>query len=98
MCSGQKASRIRPPARAEKRTASRYYQRKSGHALTGVHLNSTDNRPDDHWCDAENNFGTQQTRDHLFKHCYKRKDQQAVLWARFKEGTKRAKRKWRVGG
>jgi len=41
------------PARAEKSTASRYYQLKSGHALTGVYLKSTDNRPDDHcwWCD-----------------------------------------------
>jgi len=36
------------PARAEKRTASRFYQLKSGHALTGVYLKSTDNRPDDH--------------------------------------------------
>ena len=35
-------------ARAEKRTASRFYQLKSGHALTGVYLKSTDNRPDDH--------------------------------------------------
>jgi len=78
------------PARAEKRTASRYYKLKSGHALTGVYLKSADNRPDDHcwWCDPENNFGTQQTRDHLFKHCYKWKDQQAVLWARVKEATK----------
>ena len=36
------------PTRAEKRTASRFYRLKSGHALTGVHLKSTDNRPDDH--------------------------------------------------
>ena len=36
------------PARAEKRTAARFYQLKSGHALTGVYLKSTDNRPDDH--------------------------------------------------
>ena len=64
------------PARAEKRTASRVYQLKSGHALTGVYLKSTENRPDDHcwWCDPENNSGTRQTRDHLFKHCYKWKD------------------------
>ena len=95
MCSERKAS----PARAEERTAARFYQLKPGHALTGVYLKSTDNRPDDHcwWCDPENNFGTQQTRDHLFKHCYKWKDQQTVLWARVKEATKRAKRKWRVG-
>ena len=32
------------PARAEKRTASRFHQLKSGHALTGVYLKSTDNR------------------------------------------------------
>ena len=53
------------PARAEKRTAARFYQLKSGHALTGVYLKSTDNRPDDHcwWCDPENISGTQQTRD-----------------------------------
>jgi len=59
------------PARAEKRTASRYYQLKSGHALTGVHLKSTDNRPDHCWWrDPENDSGTHQTRDHLFKHCH----------------------------
>ena len=60
------------PARVEKRTASRYYQLKSGHALTGVYLKSTDNRSDDHcwWCDPENISGTQQSRDHLFKHLY----------------------------
>jgi len=84
----------------EKRTVSRFYQLKSGHALMGVYLKSTDNRPDDHcwWCDPENISGTRQTRDHLFKHCYKWKDQQAVTWARAKEATKRGKQKWRVGG
>ena len=48
------------PARAEKRTASRFYQLKSGHGLTGVYLKSTDNRPDDHcwWCGPENDSGT----------------------------------------
>jgi len=35
---------------------------------------------------------TRQTRDHLFKHCYKWKDQQAVMWARVKEATKRGSR------
>jgi len=40
--------------------ASRFYQLKSGHALTGVYLK----RPDDHcwWCDPENISGTRQTR------------------------------------
>jgi len=61
-------------------------------------LESTENRPDDHcWrCDPENNIGTRQSRDHLFKHCYKRKVQQAVM-SRVKEATKRGKQKWRVG-
>jgi len=61
------------PSRAEKRTASRYYQLKSGHALTGVYLKNTDNRPYDHcwWCDPENDSGTHQTRDHLFKHYHR---------------------------
>jgi len=67
--------------------------------LTGVYLKSTDNRPDDHfwWYDPENVSATQQTRDHLFKHCSRWQDQQAELWARVKEATKRAKRRWRVG-
>jgi len=84
------------PARAEKRTASRFYQLMLGHALMGVYLKSMDNWPDDHcwWCDPENISGTQQTRDHLFKHCHRWKDQQATLWARVKEATKKGKQKW----
>ena len=58
-------------------------------------MKSTDNRPDDHcwWCDPD----TPQTRDHLFKHCSRWKDQQAQLWARVKAETRKGKRKWRVG-
>ena len=70
------------PARAEKRTASRFYQLKSGNALTGVYLKSTDNRSDDR-CDPENDYGTHQTRDHLFKHCDRWKDQQAKCKGNF---------------
>ena len=33
----------------------------------------------------------------MFKHCYKWKDQQAGLWAKVKEATKRGEQKWRVG-
>jgi len=85
------------PARAEKRTASRFYQPESGYALTGAYLKS--NRPDDHcwWCGPENDSGTHQTRDRLFKYCYKWKDQQAAMWTRAKEVTKKGKQKWRVG-
>jgi len=55
------------PAWVEKRTASRFYQLKSGYALTGMYLKSIDNRPEDHcwWCDLEN-ISTRQTRAHLF--------------------------------
>jgi len=62
-------------------------------------LKSTGNRPDYHcwWCDPENICGTRQTRDHLFKHCCKWKDQQAVMLARVKEVTKRGKQEWRAG-
>ena len=85
---------------SEERTASRFHQLKSGRALTGVYLKSTDNRPDENcwWCYPENDSGTHQMRDHLFKYCYRWKDRQAVLWTRVKVATKRAKRKWRVGG
>ena len=63
-----------------------------------MYLKSTDNRPDGHcwWCDPEKESGTHQTRDYLFKHCYKWKDQQAAMWARVKVATKKGKQKWRV--
>ena len=98
MSSERKASPAPTPASAEKRTASRLYQIESGHALTGLYLKSTDNRPDDHcwWCDPENGGGTHQTRDHLFKHCCKWKDLQVAMWARVKQVMK-GKQKWRVG-
>jgi len=59
-----------------------------------VYLKSTDNRPDDHcWCcDPENNNGTHQTRDHLFKQCYKWEDQQAAVWTRVRRYRRRASR------
>jgi len=52
---GKKGKPDPTPARAEKRTASRFYQLKPGNALTGVYLKSTENRPYDHcwWCDPE---------------------------------------------
>ena len=88
------------PARAEKRTASQFYQLKSGHALTGVYLKSTDNRPDDHcwWCDPESDCRAHQARGHLFKYCGRWKDQRAELWTRVREAAKRGRQKWRVGG
>ena len=61
-----------------------------------MYLKSTDNRPDDN-CDPENDNGTHQTKDHLSKHCFKWKVQQAAMWARVKEAAKKGKQKWRVG-
>ena len=49
------------------------------------------------WCDPENDIGTHQTRDHLFKRCYKWKDQQAAMWARAMEVAKKGKQKWHAG-
>jgi len=76
------------PARAEKRTATRFYQLKSGRVLE-THGEQAGRprlvvRPG-------NNSSTRQTRDPLFKHCYKWKDQQAVMWARVKEATEGGK-------
>ena len=87
------------PARAEKKTASRFYQLKSGHGLTGVSLKGTKNRPEDHcwWCDPENDSGAHQTRDHLSKHCYKWKDQQAAI-QRGDEGGGAWATCWRITG
>jgi len=63
-----------------------------------MYLKSTENRPDHHrWCDPET-IVVLARRDHLFKHCYKWRNQQTVMWARVKEATKRGKQKWLVGG
>jgi len=87
------------PSRVEKRTASRCYQLKSGHALTGVYLKSTDNRPYDPAGGAtQNNSGTQQTRDHHFKHCYKWKVQQAEVQGGGEEGEAEVARGRPAGG
>jgi len=88
------------PAQPGRRSGRPYvYQLKSGHALLGVYLEWTKNRPDDHcwWCDPENGSGAHQTRDHLFRHCYKWKDQLAAMWAKVTEETKKGKQKWPVG-
>jgi hypothetical protein len=53
-------------AGSSKRLASRFYQLKTGHCLTGQHLHRMKSRPTPQcwWCTS----GTQ-TRDHLFKEC-----------------------------
>jgi hypothetical protein len=67
------------PAKASKGIASRYYQLKTGHALTGVYLKWIGSRKDDTcwWCQRS---GITQTREHLFKTCTAWRQQQKMLW------------------
>jgi len=80
-------------AGSSKRLASRFYQLKTGHCLTGQYLNWTKNRssPQCWWC----RYRTQ-TRDHLFKECPEWKPQQKILWAEVKKETERWKDRWKV--
>jgi len=64
-------------ARAHKRLASRFYQLKTGHCLTGQYLAWTTRRPDATcWCIDTKIW----TREHLFKNCPQWKSQQKTLW------------------
>jgi len=80
-------------ANSTKRLASRFYQLKTGHCLTGQYLNWTKNRstPQCWWC----RYRTQ-PRDHLFKECPEWKPQQKILWAEVKKETGRRKDQWKV--
>ena len=71
-------------AKANKRLASRFYQLKTGHCLTGQYLTWTTRRPDATcwWCQYKI-----QTREHLFKNCPQWKSQQKTLWATVLEET-----------
>jgi hypothetical protein len=80
-------------AGSSKGLASRFYQLKTGHCLTGQYLNWTKSRPTPQcwWCRYK-----AQTRDHLFKECPKWKPQQKILWAEVKKETGKWKRRWKV--
>jgi len=80
-------------AGSSKRLASRFYQLKTGHCLTGQHLNWTKNRPTPQcwWCGSRI-----QTRDHLLKECAKWRGQQKILWAEVRKKTGRWKSRWKV--
>ena len=71
-------------AGSTKRLASRFYQIKTGHCLTGQYLNWTKNRPTPQcwWCRYPI-----QTREHLFKECPEWKAQQRILWAEVRKET-----------
>ena len=80
-------------AGSSKRLASRFYQIKTGHCMTGQYLNWTKNRPTPQcrWC----RYRTQ-TRDHLFKEYPEWKPQQKILWAEVKKETGGWKDRWKV--
>jgi len=80
-------------AGSTKRLASRFYQLKTGHCLTGQYLNWTKNRPTPQcwWCRYR-----MQTRDHLFKECPEWKPQQKILWAEVKKETGRWRDRWKI--
>ena len=83
---GEKTKPDRTVAKAKKRLASRFYQMKTGHCLTGQYLAWTTRRPDATcwWCQYKN-----QTREHLFKNCPQWKSQQKTLWATVLEETRK---------
>jgi len=70
-------------AGSARRLASRFYQMKIGHCLTGQYLYWTKNRPNPQrwWCRYQI-----QTREHIFKLCPERKAQQKILWAEEGDG------------
>jgi ribonuclease HI len=80
-------------AGSSKRHASRFYQLKTGHALTGEHLHWSKSRPTPQcwWCASE-----KQTRDHLFKECAEWRGQQRILWAEVRKETGKWKSRWKV--
>ena len=79
----------------KKGTASRYYQLKTGHALTGMYLRWIGSREDDMcwWCHKP---GATQTREHLFKVCTAWRRQQKVLWKEARVQTKRGRNWFRI--
>jgi hypothetical protein len=61
-----------------KSLATRFYRLKCGYAPTGVYLKRFGHREDDKcwWCGGT----AAQTREHLFRHCRRWRDQQNALW------------------
>jgi len=80
-------------AGSTKRLASRFYQLKTGHCLTGQYLHWTKRRPTPQcwWCQDRS-----QTRDHLFKVCPRWRLQQKALWAEVRKETGRGWDRWKV--
>jgi len=67
--------------------AARFYRLKSGHAPVGTYLKWFGHRDDDKcwWCGG--GCRTAPTREHLFRHCSRWKDQQKTLWKEVGKAT-----------
>jgi ribonuclease HI len=80
-------------ARSTKRLASRFYQLKTGHYLSGRYLNWTKKRPTAQcwWCPYRI-----QTREHDLKVCPAWKEQQRTLWTEVRKETGQGKSRWKV--
>jgi hypothetical protein len=80
-------------AGSTKRLASRFYQLKTGHYLSGRYLNWTKKRPTTQcwWCPYRI-----QTREHDLKVCPAWKEQQRTLWTEVRKETGRGKSRWKV--
>jgi ribonuclease HI len=80
-------------AGSNKRVASRFYQIKTGHCLTGEYLEWTKSWVSAQcwWCRCE-----KQTREHVFKNCGRWKEQQKVLWKEVWKETERGKRRFAI--
>jgi hypothetical protein len=89
-----KAGSKRPiPMNSVKPLAARFNRLKSGHAPVGTYLKWFGHRDDDK-CQWRGGGGrtAAQTREHLFRHCSRRKDQQKTLWKEVRKA-----KGWRAG-
>jgi hypothetical protein len=91
----QDAVRIAAVAGSSKRLASRFYQMKTGHCLTGQYLNWRKSRPSAQcwWCPYRI-----QTREHVFKfkNCPEWKAQRKTLWVEVRKETGRGKDRFKI--
>jgi len=78
---------------SNKRLASRFYQAKTWHCLTGQYLHWTKNRttPQCWWRRYQI-----QTREHLFRVCLEWKGQQKILWAEVWKEIGKWKSRWKI--
>ena len=68
--------------------AARFYRLKSGHAPVGMYSTRFGDRDDNKcWWSGGGGRMVVQTREHLFRHCSRWKDQQRTLWNKVGKAT-----------